>query len=97
MLTSLDPLRLYVWPNGLVRMASRPYQLETDSIDDLCVHCDGVNLNQPNVAAFTAAVGDQLGHRNEGLRCDVRVVHCCCRVCYCTAAASAAAAVHCCC
>ncbi|KAL6077852.1 Tubulin polyglutamylase ttll5 [Balamuthia mandrillaris] len=67
-ITSFDPLRIYVYPNGLVRMCSQRYSL--DSFEDACAHIDSFELNQHYEAEFQQRVSPSLRH--DGLRCDIK-------------------------
>jgi len=41
-ITSMDPLRLYVYPHGIGRICSRRYSVEVDSLKDQWVHIDSI-------------------------------------------------------
>jgi len=69
--TSLDPLRLYVYHNGLVRICSRKYTLDPAKLNDVYVHVDSIDINERNTQEFEKSVSkSDLQH--EGLRCDTK-------------------------
>lgn len=47
-LTGVDPLRVYVYNDGLCRIASRAYSKEKESFGDAYVHLDSVDVNVGN-------------------------------------------------
>ena len=47
-LTGLDPLRVYVYRDGLCRIASRKFSTEKASFDDPLVHLDSIDINDKN-------------------------------------------------
>ncbi|KAI9562890.1 hypothetical protein GHT06_010346 [Daphnia sinensis] len=44
--TSVNPLRIYLYENGLVRFASLTYSTEMNSLDDLYVHLTNYSVNK---------------------------------------------------
>lgn len=44
--TSLDPLRIYLFDNGLVRLATRPYKENIEKIDELTAHLTNFSINR---------------------------------------------------
>ena len=47
-LTGVDPLRIYLYGDGLCRMASRKYSSEKESFNDPYVHLDSIDVNERN-------------------------------------------------
>jgi Tubulin-tyrosine ligase family len=66
-LTSMDPMRLYVYPEGLVRICSRRYTLDKASFADPFRHLDSIDVNEANVAHFEQSVDPTIANV-EGLR-----------------------------
>ena len=48
LLTSLDPLKIYMYDDGLVRIATELYSEEPDSILDPCIHVTNYDINRTN-------------------------------------------------
>eukprot|EP00003_Mantamonas_plastica_P024704 TRINITY_DN4659_c0_g1_i2.p1 TRINITY_DN4659_c0_g1~~TRINITY_DN4659_c0_g1_i2.p1 ORF type:complete len:1245 (-),score=465.79 TRINITY_DN4659_c0_g1_i2:266-3967(-) len=46
--TNLDPLRIYLFREGLVRFASEPYDPSTDNLDDAYMHLTNYSVNKFN-------------------------------------------------
>eukprot|EP01114_Cavostelium_apophysatum_P018873 TRINITY_DN5931_c0_g1_i1.p1 TRINITY_DN5931_c0_g1~~TRINITY_DN5931_c0_g1_i1.p1 ORF type:complete len:521 (+),score=76.06 TRINITY_DN5931_c0_g1_i1:147-1709(+) len=70
-ITSMDPLRLYVYPNGLVRISSKRYSTDASTFSDQFVHIDSYDINHFNEQSFEASVANS-SLQHEGLRCDVQ-------------------------
>jgi len=51
-ISSLDPLRIYILPNGLVRIASKEYKTDLASISDVFTHVDSYDINHVNEKEF---------------------------------------------
>jgi hypothetical protein len=51
--TSLDPLQIYVHENGLVRLATEPYQQNFEDLSNRSAHLTNFSINKEN-AAFVA-------------------------------------------
>jgi hypothetical protein len=64
-LTGVDPLRLYVFPNGLVRICSEKYTTDRDSFSSVFVHLTNIDLNKHNPHATQFKL-DTIPH--DGLR-----------------------------
>ncbi|XP_061399048.1 LOW QUALITY PROTEIN: tubulin monoglutamylase TTLL4 [Musca vetustissima] len=45
-LTSINPLRLYMYKDGLARFASVKYSSELNSLDDVCMHLTNYSINK---------------------------------------------------
>ena len=46
LLTSLHPLRLYLYDEGLVRFASNPYRSDSKSLSDVFTHLTNYSINK---------------------------------------------------
>eukprot|EP01125_Pyxidicula_operculata_P005819 TRINITY_DN2031_c0_g1_i4.p1 TRINITY_DN2031_c0_g1~~TRINITY_DN2031_c0_g1_i4.p1 ORF type:complete len:461 (+),score=100.96 TRINITY_DN2031_c0_g1_i4:428-1810(+) len=58
LITSMDPLRLYIFPNGLLKFASRRYNLEPENFQDIFTHIASYELNSPNMKEYEDSVKD---------------------------------------
>lgn len=68
-LTSVDPLRIYVYRHGLVRICSTPYVF--DDFANLLVHLTNYDLHVTNEQVFVDAMKDQTSEcKLDGLRAD---------------------------
>lgn len=68
-LTSIDPLRIYVYRHGLVRICSTPYVF--DDFSNLLVHLTNYDLHVTNEQVFVDAMKDQSAEcKLDGLRAD---------------------------
>jgi hypothetical protein len=45
---SINPLRIYVYTNGLVRLAAEPYCPSFDDFENLCAHLTNFSINKKN-------------------------------------------------
>jgi len=70
MIASLDPLRVYVFPNGLVRICSRKYSTELESLSDVFVHVDSIDINDANEQEFVKEM-EHSSIEHEGLRVQI--------------------------
>ena len=52
LLTSLDPLKIYMYDDGLVRIATELYNEDPESIRDSCIHVTNYDVNQKNREKF---------------------------------------------
>jgi tubulin polyglutamylase TTLL4 len=50
LLTSLDPLTIYLYGDGLVRFASKPFSLQEEHLKDKCVHLTNFHINKASLA-----------------------------------------------
>ena len=50
---SLEPLRVYLYDDGLVRIATEEYTEDQDKISDCCVHVTNYAINRKNTDKFT--------------------------------------------
>jgi tubulin polyglutamylase TTLL4 len=46
LVTSLDPLKIYVYDEGLVRLATEPYTMSKKSLSNTCVHLTNYSVNK---------------------------------------------------
>jgi len=69
-ITSLDPLRVYVFPNGLVRICSKKYATDMKSLSDPFVHVDSIDINDVNEEAFVKEM-ENSPVEHEGLRVQI--------------------------
>lgn len=69
--TSVDPIRLYVYKNGLVRICSTPYQ--NDDYNNLLIHLTNWDLHKDNENEFEKEVTNQDNQTilRDGLRSDL--------------------------
>ena len=51
--TSLDPLMVFVYDNGLVRLATQPYETSTKDLSNLGIHLTNFSINK-NLEGFVA-------------------------------------------
>ena len=52
LVTSLEPLRLYLYDDGLVRIATEEYSEEPEKLYDSCVHVCNYAINCKNTEKF---------------------------------------------
>ena len=52
LLTSLDPLTMYLYDDGLVRIATEAYTEHPDSVGSACVHVTNFAVNVTNEDKF---------------------------------------------
>ena len=48
LVTSLDPLKLYLYEDGLIRIATEQYSEDDDKLSDCCVHVTNFAVNVKN-------------------------------------------------
>lgn len=49
MLAGTDPMRIYVFKDGLVRFATEPYSMPNNSnMEDVCMHLTNYAINKDN-------------------------------------------------
>jgi hypothetical protein len=46
LITSINPLRIYLYDDGLVRFASKPYSSSTSTADDVFTHLTNYSINK---------------------------------------------------
>jgi tubulin polyglutamylase TTLL4 len=46
----LDPLRIYLYGDGLVRFASRPFNLRPAELANRCIHLTNFHINKASQA-----------------------------------------------
>lgn len=62
--TSFEPLRIYLYQEGLVRFATSPYRLTLDSLDCAFTHLTNYSINKTSPAYSPntlSTVGSSLG------------------------------------
>ncbi|GFR40319.1 hypothetical protein Agub_g857 [Astrephomene gubernaculifera] len=64
--TCLDPLRLYVFPDGLARLATEPYSADRAQLSKRCVHLTNYSVNKKSTKFVKAAQQQQQGGGEEG-------------------------------
>ena len=52
LLTSLDPLKIYMYDDGLVRIATELYTEDPASISESCIHVTNYDVNRRNTEKF---------------------------------------------
>ena len=52
LVTSLDPLTLYVYDDGLVRIATERYTENPRSLKEACIHVTNYAINKENTNKF---------------------------------------------
>lgn len=73
LLSSVAPLRAYIFPNGLGRICSHRYTTDVSSFQDLFAHLTNYDINKHNIADFLENQGDGMskaGLQTDGLRTD---------------------------
>ena len=66
LVTGVDPLRLYVYEEGLVRLATEPYVApRSDNLDDICMHLTNyaINKDNPNFVFNESTSSMDKGHK----------------------------------
>ena len=48
LLTSLDPLTVYIYEDGLVRIATEKYSEHPRSVNNTCIHVTNFDVNRKN-------------------------------------------------
>ncbi len=67
LLTSLEPLTVYLYEDGLVRIATEKYTENPRSVRDSCVHITNFDVNRRNADKFV--------HSSTVNACDGHKVH----------------------
>ena len=66
LLQSCDPLKIYIFDDGLARFATKPYEEpNANNIDDMFVHLTNyaINKNNPGFVFNSSAADDSTGHK----------------------------------
>ena len=73
LLTSLDPLTVYMYDDGLVRIATERYTENVRSLRDSCIHITNFDVNRQNEAKYVANESPNQceGHKVSVVRLDV--------------------------
>eukprot|EP01125_Pyxidicula_operculata_P000567 TRINITY_DN10574_c0_g1_i1.p1 TRINITY_DN10574_c0_g1~~TRINITY_DN10574_c0_g1_i1.p1 ORF type:complete len:497 (-),score=73.92 TRINITY_DN10574_c0_g1_i1:197-1687(-) len=69
-ITSVDPLRIYLYKDGLVRICTEKFNTEMTSFENIFSHLDSIDLNEVNLKEFDKSITTNI--TREGLRCDFR-------------------------
>jgi hypothetical protein len=73
LITSLNPLRAYIYPNGLGRICSHRFTNDLTSFQDLFAHLTNYDINKHNLDEFLQEKGEGMSHAGlatDGLRTD---------------------------
>lgn len=62
LVTSFDPLRIYIYEEGLARFATEKYDMSKDSLKNSCVHLTNYSINKHS-AKFNNDDEDSEGHK----------------------------------
>eukprot|EP01130_Rhizamoeba_saxonica_P001979 TRINITY_DN11798_c0_g1_i1.p1 TRINITY_DN11798_c0_g1~~TRINITY_DN11798_c0_g1_i1.p1 ORF type:complete len:459 (-),score=93.69 TRINITY_DN11798_c0_g1_i1:156-1532(-) len=70
--TSYNPLRIYIFPNGLTRISSEKYTEDIDSFVEnyQYIHLTNVDINHHNEESFLSQISEDI--KNDGLRVDAK-------------------------
>ena len=52
LVTSVDPLMVYVYGDGLARFATEPYSTDREDITNNCIHLTNATINRENTEAY---------------------------------------------
>ena len=52
LVTSLEPLRLYLYDDGLIRIATEEYTEDPRTLNDACIHVCNYAINSKNTEKF---------------------------------------------
>ena len=66
LLAGVDPLRIYVYKEGLGRLATNEYVgVNNNNLEDVCMHLTNyaINKDNPNFVFNSNAKGDGVGHK----------------------------------
>ena len=66
LLAGVDPLRIYVYKEGLGRLATNEYVgVNNGNLEDICMHLTNyaINKDNPNFVFNSNAKGDGVGHK----------------------------------
>ena len=61
LLTSLDPLKIFMYDDGLVRIATEPYTEDPELIKESCIHVTNYDVNRKNTKKFIHSENPSLG------------------------------------
>jgi len=74
-ITSLDPLRIYVFPDGLGRICAHKYTLEPEFMRDIFTHVDSYDINHVREEEFNSELETAASSlKHEGLRSSITQV-----------------------
>lgn len=63
LVTSFDPLKVYLFPDGLVRFASNKYSQECEDLSDRYMHLTNYSINKKSASYTPGGSGDCQGHK----------------------------------
>lgn len=63
LVTSFDPLKIYLFPDGLVRFASNKYSQESEDLSDRYMHLTNYSINKKSATYTPGGSGDCQGHK----------------------------------
>ncbi|KAH7961399.1 hypothetical protein HPB52_008801 [Rhipicephalus sanguineus] len=63
LVTSFDPLKIYLFPDGLVRFASIKYSQECEDLSDRYMHLTNYSINKKSATYTAGGSGDCQGHK----------------------------------
>lgn len=63
LVTSFDPLKIYLFPDGLVRFASNKYSQECEDLSDRYMHLTNYSINKKSATYTPGGSGDCQGHK----------------------------------
>ncbi|KAK8764216.1 hypothetical protein V5799_033178 [Amblyomma americanum] len=63
LVTSFDPLKIYLFPDGLVRFASNKYSQECEDLCDRYMHLTNYSINKKSATYTPGGSGDCQGHK----------------------------------
>ncbi|KAH6938081.1 hypothetical protein HPB50_006659 [Hyalomma asiaticum] len=63
LVTSFDPLKIYLYPDGLVRFASIKYSQESEDLSDRYMHLTNYSINKKSATYTPGGSGDCQGHK----------------------------------
>ena len=61
-LTSIDPLKIYIYKEGLARFATEPYKIDKKNFD-VFTHLTNFSINKKNDKFFTSFQEQELGFK----------------------------------
>ena len=64
LLTSIDPIKIYIFEDGIVRFATKQYSMEEEDIGDKFIHLTNYSVNKRNEEfEFNEAPDELIGHK----------------------------------
>jgi len=63
-MTSVDPIKLYIYDDGLVRFATKPFSASKEDLNDKFIHLTNYSVNKDNEDfEYNEAPGEFVGHK----------------------------------